>query len=146
MSKHTNATVNWRRVAFWVGLFFLVYTWPTEGNQQPITLNIYPKVALATSQKRTTIRVEWRIPRHADNRRWAFSYEASNGDGGSSESSMDGENSYAVYPVCTRQNERPCYREVAPGTYHFVACVYRVTEGKVLTFCDRYTLEVGGGE
>lgn len=136
--------VRWKRITFWAFLFWLVYTWPTEGTEQ-ITLSIYPKVAVASSQKRATIRVEWRIPRHPDNRRWAFGYQSDNGEASSSQASMNGENEQAVFPVCTRENPRPCFREVLPGTYWFTACVYRVTDGKLLTFCDRFTLEVGGG-
>ena len=136
--------VNWKRVAFWATLFYLFYTAPTEGQMKPITLNIYPKLALASAFKRTTIRVEWHIARHPDNRRWAFGYESDNGDVGSSQGEMNGEYSYVVYPVCTRDNERPCFREVSQGTYRFYACVYRTVDGKIVSFCDYQNLEVHG--
>lgn len=125
-------------------ILMLLLVSPLESKE--ITLTIHPKVALATEFKRATIRVEWRIPRHPDNRLWAFSYEADNGDSGSSQGQMDGGNSYVVYPICTKENLRPCFREVLPGIYEFWACVYRVTEGKVVKFCDGYTLFVGGGQ
>ena len=136
--------VNWKRVAFWAILFYLFYTAPTEGQMKPITLNIYPKLALASAFKRTTIRVEWHIARHPDNRRWAFSYESDNGDVSSSQGSLNGD-SPVIYPICTNDNPRPCFREVLPGTYWFSACVYRVEENKVKPYCDHYTLEVRGG-
>jgi len=135
------ADVNWKRIAFWVTLFSLFYTTPTEG--QEITLKIYPKIALASQFQRTTIRVEWHIPRHPDNRQWTFAYESDNGDVSSSQGTMNG-NSPTIYPICTRENDRPCFREVASGTYWFTACVYRVTKGKVVGFCDHYELYVGG--
>ena len=135
--------VNWKRVAFWATLFWVFYTFPTEG-ETPITLTIYPKIALASDYKRATIRVSWHITRHPDNRRWAFAYESDNGDVSSSQGEMNG-NSPTIYPICTRENPRPCFREVLPGTYLFTVCVYRATGDKIVSFCDHYTLEVGGG-
>lgn len=144
--------VNWKWVAFWATLFLVFYAFPTEGQDQdkpltgkPIVLHV-PKVAVtSTHEGRTTIKVEWRIARHPDNRQWAFSYYSEEGDKGSSQGSMSGGGSPVTYPICTMQNERPCFREVSPGLYHFSACVYRVTDEKVVSFCDRRTLQVGGG-
>ena len=136
--------VNWKRVAFWATLFLIFYTWPTEGQVKPIVLNIYPKVAVASQFQRTTIRIEWRIARHPDNRQWAFSYTSDNGDLSSSQGQIDGD-SPVVWPICTDKNPGACFREVAPGTYWFSVCVYRIVEKKVQAFCDRYTLYVGGG-
>ena len=137
------ADVNWKRIAFWATLFFVFYTAPTEG-QNEITLTIYPRVALTSEFKRATIRVSWHIQRHPDNRRWAFTYDSDMGDVGSSQGEMQGDNSPTVFPLCTRDNDRPCFREVSQGTYWFIACVYRVTNNKVVKFCDQQTMEVHG--
>lgn len=115
--------------------------------EKPVVLSVYPKAVLAMPFKRSTIRVEWRIARHPDNRWWAFSYVSDdNGDVSSSGGELNGTTDPVVYPICLKSNPRPCFRQVTSGTYHMVACVYRSTNGEVKQLCDRYTLRVQGVE
>ena len=131
--------IDWQLVIVCIILWFLSAGVRGDG-LKPVSLVIYPHAVIASEFQRATIKVEWRIPRHEDNRKWQFVYEADNGDYSLSEGSMDGQ-SAVIYPICIKRNERACYRDVAPGIYLFKACVYRTTE----TFCDRFTLIVGGG-
>lgn len=104
----------------------------------PIKLDVFPKIVVA-GMTTVQIRVNWRIQRHADNRKWSFVMQSTAGDFQLSEGSMDGEDSPILYPVCIKENIRPCFRNVYAGKYVLQACVYR-TKGKPL--CDRVELEV----
>ena len=142
MAKHRQLVFYLFTVIMWLWILATM----THGQEAPITLTVFPKVAIASTFQRTTIRVSFRIPRHKDNVQWAFSYTSDNGDLVSSQASMDGEDEPTVFPICTVRNSRACYPEVAPGYYFFSACVYRRSDKKVVKFCDSAELEVRGDE
>lgn len=135
--------VNWQNVMFWVVLFLAFYFWPTEGRgyEQPISVNVYPRVAVA-GVKGTVVRVGWRIARHPDNRKYSFVMNGDNGDYTFTSGDLNGEDEQITFPTCTEYNQRPCYREVRAGNYVFEACVYRITEGKPKQLCSNQTVEV----
>jgi hypothetical protein len=94
----------------------------------PITLQVSPKVALATPGNRVLITAKWRVERHPDNRFRSLAWGSPFGEIGSDLRQMDGEQEAVAY-----QNQV----EIPQGDYLFEACVYRTTEGKNLRFCDQ---------
>jgi hypothetical protein len=133
--------INWRRVMFWVILFTLVYTAPTEGEGKPITVDIYPRVALA-GLGTAEVRIGWRIERHPDNRKYSFVMSSTNGAYNLVEGELHGEESQITFPTYTADNTRPRFRTVSMGYYVFEACVYRKTNGKEVRHCADQKLEV----
>lgn len=105
---------------------------------KPIILDVYPKILVAglTSAE---VRATWRIARHPDNRSFSFVLNSDNGHYELSSGEVKGEDSPVLFPVCTNENPRPCYRRVHSGNYVMEACVYRTNHKR---YCDRATLEV----
>lgn len=107
------------------------------GQEKEVRLDA-PKFALA-GMTSTEIRVQWRIERHDDNRKWTFVMNSNEGDYQLSEGELWGADSPAIFPVCTKDNLRPCFRRVRAGFYVLQVCVYRFGKKPI---CDRTTLEV----
>lgn len=124
--------INWKRVAWIAVVFYLIYAWPTEGNG-PITITVYPKAVICPLGGKVEVRVTTKITRHADNRLRSLSWASPSGQSGSSTSQMEGEEDAQTFQQ---------FITVSPGSYLFTACVFRVTEGKVVRFCTTDTLEV----
>lgn len=129
-------SVNWRQVAFWLTLFWLFYTWPTEGRQyqgpEEIKIWVYPKISVCFFEpcyKRVSVLIE----RHKDNRWRMLSWNSEEGESGLSIYEMLGEDDAYENVVFVR---------VSSGSYLFVACVYRWNEGKQSQFCVREETEV----
>lgn len=119
-------SVNWKRIAFWSLLFFLVYTWPTESAEGPVRVSVYPNVAVVNPYKRTTFRFRWQIEPHADNRRYAVSYTCGS-EIHSSQGDVDGDK---------HQKTTERYVDLTvTGDCEFMACVIRMVEEKPKTMC-----------
>ena len=124
--------INWRTIAWWTALFWLVYTAPTEGKGE-IELWVYPKTSFCLNGPcfvRTVITVE----RHPDNRWLVLAWSSETGLSGSSFFQLDGEQAPAKFDK---------HVEVSPGGYLISACVYRLPQER---FCDREEVEVNSGE
>lgn len=128
--------VNWKRIAFWSILFFLVYTWPTEGDEKPVRLDVYPKANVCIPSSRPTIRVRYWVPRNHANRARSLSWQG-DGQSGSSMNQMEGENDAAVF-------ER--FIEISCTSYAIDACVMRNIDGKPRWLCDHFELRVPSEE
>lgn len=122
--------VRWHFVLFWVALFTFWYTASTEGQEQPITLKVTPKVQIAPLGKRATVRASWRIEPNDLNIYYSFAYSGT--ETGSTLRSMN-EHSEIHY-------ER--FVEIPPGQYVFQACVIRNERPKPKTYCADTEVEV----
>ena len=127
--------IKWRQVAFWVVLFWLVYTWPTEGQYvgpEEIRFWVYPKISICFYEP-CYKRVSVLIARHKDNRWRMLSW-----------SSEEGESGLSIYPMIGEKDAYEFYSfvRVSQGYYLFTACVYRWDEGKQVQFCAREEVEV----
>jgi hypothetical protein len=118
--------VKWRRVAFWATLFLFIYTWPTEGDFQPITLQLQVGVCLAPCEQKAKVL----IPRHPDNRWAAIVWEY-----GSHEWSIEGENAPVEHPPIT-------IRFTEPGEYVVYAVLLRQKGARRESFQDSKPLIV----
>lgn len=130
-----NVRENLYRIAFTLLLVALALV--IGLNAQEVRLDA-PKFALAGASS-TEIRVQWRIERHEENRKWTFVMNSTEGDYQLSEGELWGVDSPAIFPICTAQNQRPCLRRVRAGFYVLQVCVYRFGKKPI---CDRRTLEV----
>lgn len=136
--------VRWKWVAFWVFLFTIWYCWPTEGQENAITLRIYPRLVVA-GIKGAYVRIQSRVPRHKANRIWTLNvWTDGPGPWEYRQNQVDGEQDQTIFPVCTADNYRPCHILVYPGNYRFSACVHRVQEktDKLKAICDHLEMEV----
>lgn len=106
----------------------LVLTLPVKC-ETPIKLNVLPKVALANPYKATTFRIVVRVEPHPDNRILSLSADCG-GNAYSSQHEVD----QITY---TRFYEMKVVRDCS-----FVACVNRITNGKVVRFCDPQVVPV----
>ena len=129
---------------FWAWVVFALFLFLAavlHGDEKKAQLTVRPRIALA-GMKRASIWVQLRVPRHKDNRWWSISYSNEDGVGGTSGGQIDGEESPAIFPVCTEHNLRPCVRELGVGNYTFVGCVQREEGRKINKYCDNTKVEV----
>ena len=124
--------INWKRVAWWATLWWLVYTAPTEGKGE-VDLWVYPKTSFCMRSP-CFVRTVVTVPRHPDNRHLVLAWGSETGQSGSSFYQLDGERAPAKFDK---------HIEVSIGSYLISACVYRVPNERL---CDREEVEVNGGE
>lgn len=125
--------VRWHFILFWVALFTFWYTAPTEGMEEPITIQVSPRISVAPAGKRVRVRAAWKIAPHEENVYYSFSYSSLTGaTSGSSMKKMD-EYSSIHY-------ER--FVDLPVGEYIFQACVVRNERPKPKTYCADTTAEV----
>ncbi len=124
--------MNWKRIAFVSLLFWLWYTWPTEG-QDVVTISVYPKICIEPCSVRLTIHV----PRNSQNRQLAVYWmDTDYIDGaGSSQYDLDGD-SQTVF-------ERLLEDEPA-SEYTAGATVWRIENGKLVPYRSTVTWTVAG--
>lgn len=110
----------------------LIFT-RAQAEPAPIKASIYPMVALKNPYQRTTFRLRWMIEPHKDNRRFSIAFTC-----GAEVHSAQRE----INEKSARTTDR--FAEVTVlDDCSFVACVVRVTDGKVKTFCDQAIVLVG---
>lgn len=107
---------------------------PEEKPPEPIVLRVYPEVCLAPC----SIRIEWRIPRHSNNRNYAIVLKEDAIEINSHSKSMDGENERAAFS--------PIYIEgLGGGEYSVEAVLTRIENGKEKEYKSVKKIRVASG-
>lgn len=89
---------------------------------EPATISVYPGIS-AAGIKGATVRVEYRIERHPDNRSFYMNWADESGDWGGTGRSLDGENSEAAF--------NPIFLDrLYPGNYTVTLTLVRSENGK----------------
>ncbi len=104
---------------------------PTQ-TPPPITIDVYPKFALANPYKRVVFRVRLRIERDDRNKRYSFVGECGS-DAHARQSQLNGDSpiTYTFLQELTVVSD--CY---------FQTCVYRIEKGKVRSYCNSQDVKV----
>lgn len=99
--------------------------------ETPITQTVSPKVTAVNPYQDTEFRVIVKIPEHPDNRLLSLGADC-------------GGNAYSSHHEVDRVMWERFYKMRVRGDCIFQACLHRVTNGKVKTFCDPVVVKTGG--
>lgn len=81
-----------------VVLFIIICTPdPSYGSWQEVSINVTPLVSFVINDQRVYLRVTIRLERHPDNRLISFGWDSPDGEAGSSQKYLEGENSPIIF-------------------------------------------------
>lgn len=126
--------INWKWIAFWSILFYLIYTWPfhflakEKDRNDPVRLWVYPEANFCLWDPCYIHAMVFARP-NKDNRWVSLVWASEEWESGSTFRELEGEKAPLV-PI--DQLVR-----VGQGSYIFEACIYRFKNGKSKRLCDR---------
>ncbi|MDP3793030.1 MAG: hypothetical protein Q8Q89_04880 [bacterium] len=115
-----------------------------SNDQEPISLDVTPKISFTLNGNREYKRVVIRVERHPDNRLLRLQWESPDGEEGSTERELEGENSPAIFTGEDFLGRRGLV--LSPGHYVVRAILTRLSGDKFIARQETVVLTDVGEE